>query len=802
MEVMSGMFQPGLGRGGWRGWRNDLGLAGMMLVVGAVSLAIRVATSRAAVVIDSNVVVEAGNASYQLPPESFWIGNSGAGSLTIQQGGRVDGRDVLAGYSTGRTGSIVVDGPGAMLVTHYDVVNDETGLLNIGQRGSGTLIIRNGGYVEDNRSYNAYYPGSFAVLRVEGTGSLWKNHGHMYVGTSGQGWLYVRDGGRVESLRARVGEFTGSRGEANIVGPGSSWIVEDEFSIGKDSDSAGVLNITNGGLVSDAIGVIGRSAGSTGIVNVEGAGSTWQNVTQLHVGGYLGQGTLNVKDGALVVSGWSTIGHSEDASGEVNIIGSGSLWQATGYYGISPALSVGYHSRGRLNILGGGRVESVNAAVGSDRGSFQGGAVTSGVGVVNVEGEGSIWHNDLDLIVGRSPGTDGTLNISSGGRVENSNGFLGLVADSAGRAVVSGAGSTWNSSNGLYVGGSAYVAGGTGELVVADGGIVSAGAGITIYAGGVVRLDGGEISGPTVYLRGGSIVGSGVVNAVVRMSALWTADVPADGTLTVAAIMEDVAGQGLVKTGAGTLTVDGVPAHTGGTHVMQGVFTVGGFDGGTVEVGSGGVVLLREGGGIVSRLSSVNFGGTPGAWEGRFDISDNVLVLHDGVLADVRAQVRQGRGPGDWSGQGFVSSAAAADVLGIHGVAAFINDSGDGLAAIAGEPSSAVVVRYVLIGDVNFDNVIDQTDYHAVDQGFLDRAESYVRGDFDLTGTVDADDYYLIDRSYLFQGGTPQSRPQSAAATFTCFATIPEPSTCILMAAFQYLLGRRLNRVRARRGDQ
>ena len=56
---------------------------------------------------------------------------------------------------------------------------------------------------------------------------------------------------------------------------------------------SGTLNITGGGSVSNTNGYIGYNSGSTGMVTVDGTGSTWTNSGTLYVGNS-GGGTLNI----------------------------------------------------------------------------------------------------------------------------------------------------------------------------------------------------------------------------------------------------------------------------------------------------------------------------------------------------------------------------------------------------------------------------------------------------------------------------------------------------------------------------
>ena len=76
------------------------------------------------------------------------------------------------------------------------------------------------------------------------------------------------------------------------------------------------------------------------------------------------------------------------------------------------------------------------------------------------------WAVRDNLYVGKS--VSGTLNITDGGVVYNSHGYLGNSSDSIGAATVSGANSLWNSSGVLSVG--RY---GSGTLNVGAGVVVS-----------------------------------------------------------------------------------------------------------------------------------------------------------------------------------------------------------------------------------------------------------------------------------------------------------------------------------------
>ena len=115
------------------------------------------------------------------------------------------------------------------------------------------------------------------------------------------------------------------------------------------------VTIQNGGTVTSGSGNVGADPfnGSLGTVNVTGAGSTWSmGGTNLDVGDQ-SQGILNITDGGTVSNHNGNIGFAE---GTVNVSGAGSKWTNTG------GLFIGRNTNGTLNITAGGLVTNVNGA--------------------------------------------------------------------------------------------------------------------------------------------------------------------------------------------------------------------------------------------------------------------------------------------------------------------------------------------------------------------------------------------------------------------------------------------------------
>jgi T5SS/PEP-CTERM-associated repeat protein len=132
---------------------------------------------------------------------------------------------------------------------------------------------------------------------------------------------------------------------------------------------------------------------------------------------------------------------------------------ATDPWVIDGELKVGNTGEGTLNITDGGVVSNTTGYIGYDDDT---------VGTVTVTGQGSEWNNSGGLEVGSGYSGEGTLNIKDGGVVSSAEGTIGLHLGSVGTATVTGEGSEWNNSSSLYV--SLY---GDGTLNITDGGVVS-----------------------------------------------------------------------------------------------------------------------------------------------------------------------------------------------------------------------------------------------------------------------------------------------------------------------------------------
>jgi T5SS/PEP-CTERM-associated repeat protein/autotransporter-associated beta strand protein len=261
------------------------------------------------------------------------------GQLEITGGGSVtDSSRGYIGLSTGSTGAVTVSGTGSA----GNPSTWNSGQLNVGAEGDGTLNITDGGLVTNSNGYIGEFTGSTGAVTVSGTDSdgipsTWTNTFELRVGYRGNGTLDVTGGGLVTNTAGSIGFSTGSTGAVTVSGTDSAGIPstwmnsggEAGVLVGREGD--GTMDITGGGLVTNSSGgVIGSSTGSTGAVTVSGTDSagnpsTWTNSSELYVGN-LGNGTLDVTGGGLVSVGTVlTIDDDGDGDGLLNMATGGML---------------------------------------------------------------------------------------------------------------------------------------------------------------------------------------------------------------------------------------------------------------------------------------------------------------------------------------------------------------------------------------------------------------------------------------------------------------------------------------------
>jgi T5SS/PEP-CTERM-associated repeat protein len=502
-------------------------------------------------------------------------GYQGSGTLTVQGGVTVGSIGGYIGYKPGSIGVATVNGGSWVNSTSVYLSSAN---LYVGNSGTGTLNVKGGGAVSDDFGYVAYSSGSVGTVTVDGSGSRWTGNTGLIVGSSGFGTLNVTGGGTVLSQSGSIGSSAGSTGVVTVDGNGSIWTNTSDLCVG--CSGVATMNVTRGGAVTSCgysgMASIGDAAGSVGTVTVDGNGSTWTDNSEVYVGNQ-GVGTMNVTGGGKVsfgegASSGAYIAYAPGSTGVVKVDGNGSTWTNSG------EIYVGSAGSGTLGVTNRGAVSATSTVVGNGVMNIaSGGTVTNGSGTVmgtlagppstvTVDGNGSHWTNS-SLYVGEygagvvnvthggsvvSTSTyvgfqngNGTLNIASGGTLSDTSGYITYQSNrsATGIVTVAGAGSLWSNSSSLTVGSMAYEGPGTGTLNIGGGGAVTAGS-LTIYPNGLVGIDVGS------SLAVGNS-GSGLTNYY--------------GTVRILAGAGATAGKGYSPISAATWTGSGAYQALGGT---------------------------------------------------------------------------------------------------------------------------------------------------------------------------------------------------------------------------------------------
>ncbi len=392
------------------------------------------------------------------------VGREGTGTLEIAGGGSVTaGLDVYIGSLAGSDGEVTVDGPGSTLGVGTSLY------VGRSSTGTGTLEITNGGSVTTvtdvviGDDANA-----IGKVTVGGEDSTLSSGDNLYVGQYGTGTLNIENGGTAEASRIYIGSLAGSIGTVTV--DGSTLDVGTSLYVGDSGN--GTLNIEGDGKAEATYIYIGNAAGSIGKVTVDG--STLDVDSYLYVG-YNGNGTLDIKDGGNVTTarggvradGNVNIGFNAGSTSEVNVSGSNSTLD------VGTSLYVGQNGNGTLNITDGGSV-TTGATPDTEMGDGAYIAFKAGsIGKVTVDGENSTLSAGGSLYVTYDNST-GTLEITNGGSATaNEDVFIG--AWGTGTVTVDGTDTQGNAST---LSATAYLRvgyrGGTGTLNITNGGTATA----------------------------------------------------------------------------------------------------------------------------------------------------------------------------------------------------------------------------------------------------------------------------------------------------------------------------------------
>ncbi len=466
----------------------------------------------------------------------------------------------------------------------------------------------------------------------------WQTDGQITM--SGGFTLNVAEGGAVDQ-GINAGALT-------LTGAGTQLNVSRIFDVGTVANGTGTLNILGGATMNSSDAWIGRYFGGTsGIVDVNGIGSQWSISNGMALG-FRGTGNMQIQNGGLVnVAGAVSIGDRPGTTGTLEVVGAGSrLVQAASVFG------VGGEGIGSMTIRNGGEVESVGVSVGfglvldvDNNPIVNGTALVTGAnskwttsllavgqlgnGKVSISDGGEV--NSGSVLLGNLSTSTGTIEINSGGVLNSTSGRISRAAGK-GTASVSGLGSQWNTTSDLIIGNASSQ---SGELHVTDGGAVNIGGTGVVEATGILTLNQSQFATTNGLTNRGqiSIIGDSMIDGMVRLestgSILTTMDAFGEfngglehngGTILTKAGSEvsflgPVSGDGAFS-GQGEITLEGIvsPGNSAGSFSFEN----------DVTLASTATLALEIGGLETSEFDHLEF-------DGDFQVSGSLSVaLIDG----------------------------------------------------------------------------------------------------------------------------------------------------------------------------
>ena len=229
------------------------------------------------------------------------VGESGEGSLMIDDGSSLSNADSFVGYNSGSLGNVTVS----------NGTWTSSGTLFMGFYGNGSLTINSGNV--SNASGNVG-TGASSTASVNVNGGTWTNSDALYIGNIGNGSLTINSG-NVSNTDGFVGYGTGSTGTASV--SSGTWTNSANLTIG--SAGNGTLNLTGNGTVTVGGGLVSlaSSSGKTGTLNL-GNGTTAGTLSAATITGGSGTAVVNINQG-----GNYTLGSNMTGSLALRHIGTG-----------------------------------------------------------------------------------------------------------------------------------------------------------------------------------------------------------------------------------------------------------------------------------------------------------------------------------------------------------------------------------------------------------------------------------------------------------------------------------------------
>ncbi|MFO0809683.1 MAG: autotransporter-associated beta strand repeat-containing protein [Gemmataceae bacterium] len=390
----------------------------------------------------AGTVVNAGVGTAGAVSGRFGPGNKGTGNVTINAGAVVNSFFVFQSRLAGSVSSVLVDGNGSRLFAQTTTGVTNSGQFAIGNQSTGTMTVQNGGELRGRNFLIGQTALSAAndtglgdgTLNVIGTGRLVaggatdsSSAGFVQVGAAGNGRLNVTAGGQViinnngAATPAGGGLLvandasinTTQTGRIDVDGAGSLIQAAGEFDTSAGNGGAGgtaTVNITNGGRITIGTNAfLTPAVGGSTAITVTGTNSLLSVTGQLQLGGNGatpgGAATITIGGGGAVTSGGQTI-INDTAS--VTINAGGTL--TVGNLGNTTATNFGNITNNNVLVINGALVTTGTPPVGV---IFTYAGVISGPGSVSKSGTGLQELTGANTYAGGTTVSGGALFVSN-----------------------------------------------------------------------------------------------------------------------------------------------------------------------------------------------------------------------------------------------------------------------------------------------------------------------------------------------------------------------------------------------------